>query len=167
VAAAIEAALVGVPAAAFSAALDAADYGQWRRQRTLSARAHEQLRTSAKIAGQIVAELLRGGLPGDASLLTVNLPLGVRLDSPRCLARLTVTDYGPFFARDAQGRFAHRYNGLRTRVPAPDGDLEVLARGAVALTPVRLSLDASVGPHDRRRFETPTERHPRGPRGSQ
>jgi 5'-nucleotidase len=153
VAAAVEAALAGVPAAAFSAQLDADDFGRWRRERRLGAGARAQLETSAVISRQIVAELLRGGLPGDASLLTVNLPVGVRLDSPRRLARLTVTDYGPFFARDGQGRFAHHYSGLRTRAPAPDGDLAVLARGEVALTPIRLSLDAAVCAADRSRFE--------------
>jgi len=153
VGAALEAALAGVPAVAFSVELRPEDYAEWRRCRVLRDEARELLERGAAVAAEIVAEVLRGGLPGDASLMSVNMPSSLRLDSPRRLAPLTATAYGPYFSRRGDGRFGYHFSGLRICAPAPQGDLAVLARGEVALTPIRLVLDAAISAADRTRFE--------------
>lgn len=153
VGAAVEGMLGGVPAAAFSVHLEVADYARWRRERTLTAAGRTLLEHAAVVTREIADELLHGGMPGDASVLTVNMPSTTLPGTPRRLAPVTPTGYGAYFAPDASGRFAYAFSGLRTRAPLSDGDLAVLDRGEVALSPLRFKLDAAVPEADRKRFE--------------
>jgi 5'-nucleotidase len=154
VGAAIEGALAGLPALAFSVELGAEDYARWRRHRDPGAPALWE--NAAEVAGQIAAEVWRAGLPAGAALLNVNMPAEVSPQSPRRFAPLTPTCYGSFFARgQAPGSFAYRLSGLRADDPEGRGDIAALSRGEVALTPVRFALDAPPQRADRRRFEQP------------
>lgn len=152
VGAAIEGALAGVPALAFSVELEPEQYARWRQHRDAGGSALWE--NAAEVAGQISAEVWRAGLPAGAALLNVNMPAGVTRHSPRRFAGLTPSCYGSFFTRGpAPDSFVYRLSGLRTDDPAGQGDIAALGRGEVALTPIRLALDAPPQAGDRQRFE--------------
>ena len=107
VGAAVEAALSGVPAVAFSLQLRPDDYARWRSDRrdSLPPGAWEQ---AAAVAREITSEVLRGGLPEGARLLSVNLPPGAGPGTRRVLTRVTPSAYGRFFRHDGDGRLGAR-----------------------------------------------------------
>ena len=88
VGAAIEGALAGLPALAFSVELAAQDYRRWRQHREVGTLA-QLWENAAQVAGQIAAQVWRAGLPTGASLLSVNMPSTVTPQSPRRFALLT------------------------------------------------------------------------------
>jgi 5'-nucleotidase len=156
VGAALEGALAGVPAAAFSVQLDDQDYARWRGHRELSPAVGDLLSQAAKETAEIAAEVLAGGLPAGADLLNVNLPATLDSGTARRFAPVTRTAYGPYFTpANEDGGYRYRFSGLRVTVDDPDGDLAVLARGEVAMTAVRLSLGKVPEAADRARFERP------------
>lgn len=158
VGAALEGALAGIPAAAFSVQLDDQDYARWRGHRELSPAVGRLLDQAARTTAQIAAEVLAGGLPAGADLLNVNLPATLGPDTARRFAPVTRTAYGPYFApADGDGRYRYRFSGLRVTAEDPDGDLAVLGRGEVAISGIRLSMGAAPGEVDRARFERPGE----------
>jgi broad specificity polyphosphatase/5'/3'-nucleotidase SurE len=141
-----------VPALAFSVELKAEQYTRWRQHRDAGASA--LWHNAAEVAGQITAEVWRGGLPKGAALLNVNMPAGVTCRSPRRFAALTPSCYGSFFTRgQAPDSFTYCLSGLRTDDPEGRGDIAALGRGEVALTPIRLALDAPPLAADLQRFE--------------
>jgi 5'-nucleotidase len=155
VGAAIESALGGVPSVAFSLQLNKEDYRRWRQYRDPGPTSIWQ--DAASVASQIVAEIWARGLPADADLLNVNMPPRTGPDTPRRFATLSTNSYGRFFATDGPtGRLA--YSGVEAQIQVADsiGDVETLARGEVALTPIRLAIHQTPAAVDRRRFERPS-----------
>ena len=153
VGAAVEGMLCNVPSAAFSLQLKAEDYARWRRCRDLSLR-EDLWEGPAAVTREIVAELLAGGLPQNASLLSVNMPPDTTRQTPRCLTRVAETRYGAVFSRTAAaGHFEHKFSGLLPAAKDGHGDMAALDRGEVAITPIRFSLDVEPVEADRRRFE--------------
>ena len=152
VGAAIEGVLSGVAAAAFSAQLHKQDYDRWREQRNLDSLA-QLWESAAVVTAEIVAEILDRGLPEGASLVSVNMPPETSPSTPRQFTEITKTEYGRFFRRTGSGRFVHEFSGLEIREPNSCGDVEVLERGVVAITPIRFGLEAEPTDVDRHRFE--------------
>lgn len=153
VGAAIEGMLGGMPAAAFSVQLESEDFALWRRQRALSAGVEKLLENTAVVTRQIVEELLRGGLPQGAALLSVNMPPTTTPQTPRRLTGVAATGYGAYFAPAGPGKFSYCFSGLQIREADPDGDIAALERGEVAITPLRFVLDMPPTVGDRQRFE--------------
>lgn len=154
VGAALEGALAGVPALAFSVQLADRDYARWRQHRELNPGVAALLAASASVAAEITAEVLAGGLPAGADLLNVNLPARLGPATPRRFAAVTRTAYGPYFApADDQGGFAYHFSGLAVKSGDAGGDVATLSRGEVAITAVRLTLAATPDPGERARFE--------------
>ncbi len=153
VGAAVEGMLGGIPAAAFSVHLNAVDYDRWRRDRVATPQVLALLGHAAVVTREIVEELLDRGMPGDASVLTVNMPSTTKPATPRRLARVTRTEYGAYFVPSASGRYEYGFSGVRVTEPIVDGDLAALERGEVTLSPLRFVLDATVTEADRSRFE--------------
>ena len=151
VGAAIEGMLSGIPAVAFSVQMREEDYSLWRANRDLS-HLEELWGAAAVVAREVVEELLAGGMPTGASLVSVNMPVAVTPDTPRELTGVTPTTYGSFFARNDTGRLEHRYSGVEVVATREDGDIEALERGVVAITPLQLDLDVLPTAEDRRRF---------------
>jgi 5'-nucleotidase len=158
VAGALEGTLAGVPGAAFSLKLSAELYNGWRDTRD-PAPLQACFSRAAAITGEIVAELLEGGLPGDSRLISVNIPEAATTATPRRLCGVANTTYGSFYRRDEQGDLVHHYDGYRRL--ADDGeaaeeresDADVLAAGAVAIAPLRLDLSVAPTAADRLRFD--------------
>ncbi len=154
VGAAIEGILSGIPAAAFSAQLLPDDYSRWWRHRQLSTSLEALLRNTAIVSREIVEEVLRGGLPQGASLLSVNMPPNTTPEATRRIAALTTTEYGSFFHFNETSRhLEHGGIKLRSQQGQAQGDIAALERGEVAITPIRFALSAECREEDRRRFE--------------
>jgi 5'-nucleotidase len=154
VGAAIEGALCGVAAAAFSMKLSPQVYQQWRAQRSLDSTTDELWATAAIIAREICEEILHAGLPAGASLLSVNMPDSCATNTPRRFARITPTEYGSFFKQLSPNEFDHRYSGFRVVGGDGQGDVELLENGVVTLAAIDLDLNAEAATDgDRQRFE--------------
>ncbi|MEE2658110.1 MAG: 5'/3'-nucleotidase SurE [Candidatus Latescibacterota bacterium] len=153
VGAALEGMLSGVPSMAVSQEMSGEDYARWRDHRDVD---HLQAswQEAGVVAAEVADEILRGGLPAGADLLSINLPPGATRHSTRVLATVANTRYGPFFERVADGRLQHVYSPLQ-RLDGDDGvtDLDALARGHIALTPLRFGLNSPHLKADRARFE--------------
>ena len=153
VGAATESMLCNVPSAAFSLQLKAKDFARWRQFR--DPKSLEGLwEGPAAVTREIVEELLAGGMPREASLLSVNMPPDPTRETLRCLTRVANTRYGAVFVRNGDSdRFEHRFSGLLPGKEDAHGDMAALARGEVAITPIRFALDVEPAEADRRRFE--------------
>jgi 5'-nucleotidase len=162
VGAAIEAALCGVAAAAFSMQLSAHVYKQWRTERQLDALGGLWM-TAATIATEICQEVQNAGLPEGASLLSVNMPDTCNVSTPRRFGQVTPTEYGSFFQQLEPGAFDHRYSGYRILGGDGRGDVELLENGDVAMTAIRLDLNSGeASAADRGRFERPQSERGQG-----
>jgi 5'-nucleotidase len=155
--AAIEGMLSGIPAVALSLQLHSDDYRDWRTNRNPD-RLVGSFSRAAAVAADIVGEVLAGGLPSEASILSVNMPPDVTRDSPRRFSGVTDSRYGSFFSETEEGRYVYGFDKLdffaNPTVPSGrPGDLETLAGGAVAMTPLRFDLNVEASAQDRCRFE--------------
>ena len=152
--AAVEGFLSGVPSAAFSLELPEPAFALWRRSRRLDPALDALVAAAATVAAEIAAEILRGGLPAGADMVSVNMPASTKRESPRCLTDLARTSYGPLFARRAdEPHFAYQSCQLQLVSDGANSDVEALARGAIAITPLRYSLGSPINSVDRQRFE--------------
>ena len=152
--AAIEGFLAGVPSAAFSLELPESVFALWRRSRRLDPALDALVAAAAAVTADIAAEILRGGLPIGADMVAVNMPASTRRESPRCLTGLARTSYGPLFSRrEDESHFAYHSCQLQLVGDGANSDVEALAHGAIAITPLRYSLGAPISSIDRQRFE--------------
>jgi 5'-nucleotidase len=137
----LEAWIAGVPAIAFSLAIPNDAYGLTGVQRI--AALGDRPSAAARVSADIVETILRAGFPPDVDGFSVNLPADVGPHTPRTVARLTRSRYGPLFVPGPEGGYLHRFQSLTALEQPADGDMQVVQRGAVAITPLRL--DFSVG----------------------
>ncbi len=152
VGAAVEGFLAGVPSLAFSLELPSQDFALWRRERRLESHTEDLLSNAAAVGRSIVQEVWDGGLPSDASLMTVNMPTSTCEHTPRRFTGITPTIYGSIFSRtSAENCFEHAFSGLQ--IQQEEGDIIALQNQEVALTPVRFALDMTPSEEDRHRFE--------------
>ena len=152
--AAVEGLLSGVPAAAFSLELPRAAFALWRRERQLDPALEGVIAAAAAVTGEIVAELLQGGLPQGADMVTVNMPASTTRESPRRLTGMAQSRYGALFTRDeSEPQFVYGGCQLQPIGDQRGGDLQALEHGEIAITPLRYALGAPIGAADRRRFE--------------
>ncbi len=139
---ALEAWIAGIPAIAFSMAIPNDAYGLSGAQR-IAALGDRPARAAA-VAGDIVETLLGSGFPEGIDCFSVNMPAEVRRDTPRVIARVTRSRYGPLFVPGPEGGYLHRFQSLTALEAPDDGDMQVLARGATAITPLRLDVSAAL-----------------------
>jgi 5'-nucleotidase len=141
---ALEAWIAGIPSIAFSMAIPNDAYGLSGVQR-IAALAHLPV-AAADVAADIVEPLLEYGFPEEIDCFSVNMPADVTRDTPRAIARVTRSRYGPLFVPGPDGGYLHRFQSLTPLEAPEDGDMQVLARGATAITPLRLNVSAAVSP---------------------
>ncbi|HVO27069.1 MAG TPA: 5'/3'-nucleotidase SurE [Candidatus Margulisiibacteriota bacterium] len=139
---ALEAWIAGIPAIAFSMAIPNDAYGLTGAQR-IAALGHRPAMAAA-VAADIVEALLEAGFPDEIDCFSVNMPAEVTRDTPRVIARVTRARYGPLFVPGPEGGYLHRFQSLTALEAPDDGDMQVLARGATAITPLRLDVSASL-----------------------
>ncbi len=152
--AAVEGVLAGLPAVASSLELPKEDYALWRRERRIGSQLEVLLNNAAVVTREIVEEVLDGGLPVGASMLTVNMPTTTTVSSPRRFTGVARTTYGSIFKRNEQeDRFDHGFSGLQLLDEGPRGDVVALREQVVSITPVRFALDVEPLAKDCQRFE--------------
>jgi 5'-nucleotidase len=142
VGAALEAWIAGIPAIAFSMAIPNDAYGLSGAQRIAALGNRPVLAAAA--AADIVEPLLQSGFPDEIDCFSVNMPADVKHDTPRLIARVTRSRYGPLFVPGPEGGYLHRFQSLTALEASDDGDMQVLARGCTAITPLRLDVSASL-----------------------
>ena len=147
----LEAWIAGIPAIAFSMAIPNDAYGLSGAQRIAALGARPL--AAADVAADIVASLLQYGFPNDIDGFSVNMPADVTRDTPRVVARVTRSRYGPLFVPGPEGGYLHRFQSLTPLETPSDGDMQVVARGATAITPLRLDVSASLENPLRRALE--------------
>lgn len=139
VGAAFEAALLGIPAVAFSHHVSWEIYRQWSAEgRLTGAEAEGAVENAADAVGRMMPALLDHGLPEGASMLNINFPQGVEADTPTRWTRLQNNRYGGLFEPDGEG-FRHRYRGDAWRESGADNDRDVVESGVISVTPLTLS----------------------------
>ncbi len=149
--AAIEASNIGVGGVAFSAMSEGLwhDWVKWVQTRD----AVEMWTRLAGVAADVVASVLETGVPDHVDALSVNLPAGATVDTPRVVTTLARTTYGSLFA-GAGGSYRHDFDGiLHTQGDVTGTDLAALDDGLVSITPIRMANDAVLDDELKRRLE--------------
>jgi 5'-nucleotidase len=139
VGAALEGALCGRPAVAFSTFMPVDLFLQWSTERRLtSAGAEQVLESTTERMGKMMRTLSAEGLPAGAMLLNVNFP---GLATPKARVRwvpLEDNRYGSLFVPDGDG-FIHRFqHNLHPVAPGPS-DRDVVTAGDISATLISLS----------------------------
>ncbi|MCX8071301.1 MAG: 5'/3'-nucleotidase SurE [Candidatus Binatia bacterium] len=149
VGAVLEGWIAGLPAIAFSMAIPNDAFGvQGEARNAVVGQCAERV---AHVASEIARTLWETGFPDSVDVFSVNLPAEATLNTPRRVTTVTRTRYGPLFIADGSGRFRHRFSYLE---PLEDnGDVAVVSRGYVAITPLRIDFSATVPPGLRARLE--------------
>jgi 5'-nucleotidase len=138
---ALEGALCGIPAAAFSTYIPPALFRIWSTERRLEGAEAERIleSTSIRTAG-LVQDLVRRGLPEGAMLVNVNFPGAVAADAPVRWVPLQDNRYGSLFVREGDG-YVHRFDGRLHPTPGSPSpsDREVVMGGEIAATALHLA----------------------------
>lgn len=141
VGAALEGWICGLPAIALSMAIPNDAYGLSGAQRVAALGSRSE--TAAVVARQIVADLTAEAFPPGVDLWSVNLPAEVSPATPRVVARVARSRYARLFVPDAVEGYRHRFQRLEPLEDLADGDIAVLERGEVAISPLHLRFDAT------------------------
>jgi 5'-nucleotidase len=154
VGAALEAAIVGVPALAFSA-VSVGDWSAWSAW-SRTPEADPTWRRLAAIASEITADVLEGGFPGGVDVMKVEMPGDATAETPRMVAPLSPIRYGRLFDPAPGGGFHHRFpGGLAPVGPVEGTDWMVVRNGAIAITALQLNMTARLEESSRLRLERP------------
>ncbi len=135
--------IAGIPGVAFSTG-DVADHRGWAKTAWLpeSVPFWEQ---AAALAVEVLRSILDAGYPAGVDLLSVNFAAGVDTSAPRRVTDIAKVGYDNIFRQASPGRFVHDFStGLRIDGDIAGTDVEALAEGAVAITPIRLAHTAPV-----------------------
>jgi 5'-nucleotidase len=139
---ALEGWIAGIPSIAVSMAIPNDAYGLTGAQRI--AALGERPHAAAAVTADIVETILREGFPSDIDGFSINMPADVAADTPRVIARVTRSRYGPLFVPGPEGGYLHRFQSLTALETPEDGDIQVVMRGAIAITPLRLDLTGAL-----------------------
>lgn len=152
VGAAAEGWIAGIPAVAFSTGVTD-DHASWSAEAWAPASGPFWER-SAALAVDILGDILAVGFPAGADVLSVNYTTACDLASSRSVTTLAKVGYDNIFREREPGRFVHDFStGLRIDTDMAGTDLETLAAGGVAITPVQLAHAGEVSAGFRDRVE--------------
>jgi len=146
VAAAMEAALLGIPSIAFSMEVPASS-------RFSHGQKDVRFDIPALAAAEIVAEVLDAGLPKGVSLLNVNFPWNTRPGTEVKLTSIEVRKYRDYVIERKDPRGRPYYWVWGARLPAFEKESDVYAvhkEDAISISPLSLDLTPSVAKEVRR-----------------
>jgi 5'-nucleotidase len=148
VGAALEGALCGKPAVAFSTFVPVEVFQQWATERRLTSPAAGRVLevTTARMAA-MMASLYRMGLPPGAMLLNINFPGAATPSAKVHWVPLQDNRYASLFVPDGDG-YVHRFQHNLHPVAQGPSDRDVVAGGNISATLISLaglSLPAPVG----------------------
>jgi 5'-nucleotidase len=140
VAAALESAITGIPALAFSMEVSG---------ETLFALEYDQpdFTNAAVIAGEIVGDVLQNGMPAGAEILNVNFPSSVEPSTPIMLTQVGSRKYTDkvIVRRDPRGRAYYWLFGERlSHFPANTDADAVLSKRRVSISPMVLNVSGPI-----------------------
>ena len=139
---AIEGWIAGLPAVAFSLAIPNDAYGLTGAARVEAL--GDRPVAAAAVAVDVLETILAGGYPAHVDCFSVNLPADVGPRTPRRVARVARSRYGPLFEPGPEGGYVHRFRWLTDIDQDAEADIEVLRSGAVAITPLRFDFHADL-----------------------
>jgi 5'-nucleotidase len=139
--------IAGVPGIAFSMAIPNDAYGLKGAQR-IAALGNRPV-SAAREAAEITGTIWRNGFPAGVDCFSVNFPDDVGPTTARVVGPVTRSRYGPLFVPGPEKGYIHQFQSLTPLEAPADGDMQVVGRGAVAITPLRLDLGTGV-PEDLR-----------------
>lgn len=142
VGAALEAWIAGIPSFAFSTAIPGDAFGLSGAER--AAALGRRAIAAAEVSADVVGTVLRHGFPPHVDCFSVNLPADVDAATPRSVARVTRSRYGGLFEPRGNGSYAHRLRALWPLETPADGDMQLLERGVVAISPLRMEFFAGL-----------------------
>jgi 5'-nucleotidase len=152
VGAAMEAAIVGVPAMAFSA-VSTGEWGTWSAW-AKTAESDEMWARLAAVAVAIIRDVLEVGHPAEVDVLKVELPADAGPATARRATPAAPVRYGRLFERKGENRYHHRYTGgLHPVGPVDSTDMTVVRGGEIAVTALRLARSVPVPEPVRARLE--------------
>ncbi len=162
VAAALESAITGIPAIAFSMEVSG---------ETLFALEYDQpdFTNAGIIAGEIIRDVLDNGMPRGADILNVNFPREVEPTTPISLTEVGRRKYADkvIVRRDPRGRAYYWLFGERlTKFPASTDVEAVVVKKNVSITPIVLSMSGPVT-EDLERLRSRVQERLGSPRRSQ
>ena len=136
VAAALEAAISGIPAIAYSMIVN---------EESLFALEYDQpdFSNAAEIAGEIARDVLENGMPEGAEVLNVNFPSGVDPTTEIALTGVGRRKYTDkvLVRKDPRGRpYYWLFGEVLSKFPANTDAEAVLTKGRVSITPIELNL---------------------------
>jgi 5'-nucleotidase len=140
VAAALEAAITGIPAIAFSMQLLDEEVAAFELEKIDFTRA-------AVVAAEIVRDVVVNGMPEGAELLNVNFPTKMNEHTQLVLTHLARRKYTDkvIVRKDPHGRAYYWLFGERLSQFEPDSDAEaVLVHKMVSITPIALNMSGAV-----------------------
>lgn len=132
--AALEAAIAGVPAIAFSAGSITIPWGDWRKW-VVSDEARPMWEGVAAVAARLTNEAAPLMQPGD--VLNVGIPDDADESTPRTITRVAEVGYDRLFKQVSPGEFVHAYGGLLPVEGLEGTDVEAGNLGVVSITPIR------------------------------
>ena len=146
VGAAIESWIAGIPSIAFSMGLPTDPWGVTDGVDPGAIR--DAAVGTSRVSRDIVDTLLRAGYPAGVDTITVNMPAGASLASPRVVSGVTRSRYGRLFVPDGDnaGGYVHRFDALWPTEDNPRGDMAVVDGGGVAISPLRFDIAAELPP---------------------
>jgi 5'-nucleotidase len=140
VAAALESAITGIPAIAFSMEV---------RGESLFALEYDQpdFTSAGIIAGEIIRDVLENGMPSGAEILNVNFPLSVQPNTPIVLTQVGRRKYADkvIVRSDPRGRAYYWLFGERlSQFPANTDAEAVVVKKSVSISPMLLSMSGPI-----------------------
>jgi 5'-nucleotidase len=140
VAAALESAITGIPAIAFSMEV---------RGESLFALEYDQpdFTNAGIIAGEIIKDVLEHGMPSGAEILNVNFPLSVQPSTPIVLTQVGRRKYADkvIVRSDPRGRAYYWLFGERlSQFPANTDAEAVVVKKSVSISPMLLSMSGPI-----------------------
>ncbi len=132
--AALEAAIGGIDAVAFSTASTTRPWKEWRPW-ALSSKSMPMWTRLADLAADITAALLR--TPPGRLVLSVNMPDDADAETPRRITSIADVGYDQLFRRSEDGSYRHDYGGRLRNFASLDGtDIQAATDGLISITPV-------------------------------
>ena len=141
VGAALEGALMGFPAVAFSSLFEPEDFAEWSRtQRLTSATAREVIIQSAQRMAAMMARVIAAQGAGNGAgipaghVMNVNFPCNIHPGSAVHWAPVKANRYGALFGRDDSGNFRHGLHVHLEEGPADGSDRDLLQEGHITVS---------------------------------
>ena len=152
VGATVEGWVSGIPGVALSTGT-VENWAEWRRMANDPASAPRWDRT-ARLAAEVVGEVVDSELLGHCDVANVNLPFDPPRPPRRRITRIARVGYDRLFREAGDGVYVHDFGGGFLHFETLDGsDIDAAHEGLVSITPLEMPDAAKIPPEIARRLE--------------